>query len=79
MTEDKSFLGCVPAPCRLELRDGGGVRIGPESSLALGFLPVRRLPSVLKSAVPVETGAADEERSRDDSTGGNVKSELGGK
>jgi hypothetical protein len=79
MTEDENLLDCVQAPCRLELRDGSGVWIDPESPLPFFFLPVRRLPSVFKSVVPVKIGAADEESSRDDSTGGNVRCGLGEK
>lgn len=79
MAEAESLLTCELNPCRLELRDGGGVCIDPELSPRGLFLPVTKLPSVCESVVLVDSRASDEESCLDDSTGGNVRTGSGEK
>ena len=74
MMEADNLWGCELASGPFELRDGGGVRIDPRSSLPSRFLSIPLLPSVFKSVVPIETDAGDEESNREGSTGGRASS-----
>ena len=74
MVQTDSVLAWTPAPCRFELRDGGGVWIEPGSSLPSLILPAKMLSSVFRDVAPTESRSTDEESRRDDSTGGKARS-----
>jgi hypothetical protein len=73
MAETDSVLAWAPAPCRFELRDGGGVCIEPGSSLPSLIPPAKMLSSVFRDVAPTESRFTDEESCRDDSTGGKTR------
>ena len=77
MVETDSVLAWAPAPCRFELRDGGGVCIEPWSSLPSLILLAKTLSSVFRDVAPNETCSTDEESCRDDSTGGKTRRGFG--